>query len=41
MMVMAMMTPAITQPMAIHRPPQTIHIKFSRNERADMDFPSP
>src|SRR5450631_1047723 len=38
MMVIAMMTPAIAQPTAIHRPPKAIHSRLSRREKVDMSF---
>src|SRR6185369_14772056 len=39
MMVIAITIPAITQPKAIHRPPKTIHNRFSTRDRADMGLP--
>jgi hypothetical protein len=36
MMVIAMITPAITQPSAIQKPPNRIHSTLSRNDRGDM-----
>src|SRR3981081_2530763 len=36
MMVIAMITPAITQPSAIQKPPNRIHNRLSRNETGDM-----
>jgi hypothetical protein len=35
-MVIAIMTAAITQPTAIHRPPNTIHSRLSRKETPDI-----
>ena len=39
MMVIAMMTAAISQPTAIQRPPKTIQNRLSRRDRADMGLP--
>ena len=36
MMVIAMTTPAIIQPAAIHRPPNTIHIRLRSKETGDI-----
>jgi len=36
MMVIAMITPAITQPIAIQMPPHTIHSRLSRIDMIDM-----
>jgi len=36
MMVIAMTTAAITQPIAIHRPPNTIHSRFKRKAMSDI-----
>ena len=36
--VSAMMKAASTQPAAIHRPPNTIHNMFSRNDTGDIGF---
>jgi hypothetical protein len=41
MIVIAMMTAAITQPAAIQRPPNTIQARFSRKERGDIDGSMP
>jgi hypothetical protein len=37
-MVIAMRTAAITQPIAIHRPPKTIHNMLSKRDRVDISF---
>jgi hypothetical protein len=37
MIVIAMMTAAITQPIAIHRPPKTIHKTLSRSDSGDIE----
>jgi hypothetical protein len=34
----AMRTAAITQPIAIHRPPKTIHNMLSKRDRANISF---
>ena len=39
MMVIAMITAAIIQPAAIHRPPKTIQSTLSSSERGDMPKP--
>jgi hypothetical protein len=36
MMVIAMTTAAIIQPAAIHRPPKTIHRRFSSKDSGDI-----
>ena len=36
MIVIAMTTPAITQPIAISRPPNTIHNRFKRTAMSDI-----
>src|SRR5215203_57135 len=38
-MVIAIRIAAITQPAAIHRPPNTIHNILSKSDRTDMRFP--
>jgi hypothetical protein len=37
-MVSAIIAAAMSQPSAIHQPPNTIHSRLSKRDKADIDF---